>query len=76
MLRMTPRIWFMCTLHARYFILSISIHQKLRLSFYKIQLYPSLCVPYSAGVGYSVWHTADTHIFVVLMNRRTMSYEC
>lgn len=72
-LRMMPKTWFTCTLHAHYFIL---IHNKLLISFYNILMCPSLCVPYSAGVRCSVWHKTDTHVFVVLMTGRIMSHEC
>ena len=76
-LRLMPKTWFKCTLHARYFILSnISTHNKLQIRFYKILMYPSLCVPYSAGVRRSAWHKTDTHIFVVLMTGRIISCEC
>ena len=76
-LRLMPKTWFKCTLHARYFVLSnISIHNKLQIRFYKILMYPSLFVPYSDGVRRSAWHKTDTRIFVVLMTGRIISCEC
>ena len=75
-LRMMPKTWCTCTLHARYFIL---LHNKITNQFLQhtiVSIFVCSLLSWCQGHKTGAWHKTDTRIFVVLMTGRIMSHEC